>query len=76
MTDSGSDGWNGNSISIKQNNNIIATFGSNFTSGNSSGPLYIIIKGNLTTQIFVNQLDKKSREVGFKITAPNGTVLY
>ena len=35
LTDSGSDGWNGNIFGIKQNNQIIGTFGDTFTSGGS-----------------------------------------
>lgn len=76
MTDSGSDGWNGNVISIKQNNNVVGTFGGSFTSGGSSGPVYMIIQGNLTAQIIVSQLGTKTNEVAFTIKAPNGTTLH
>jgi hypothetical protein len=76
MTDSSSDGWNGNIISIKQNNNIVGTFGTSFTSGGTSGPVYMLIQGNLTAYIVVNQLGNKTHEVGFTIKDPNDTVLY
>ena len=76
MTDSFGDGWNGNVISIKQNNNVVGTFGGAFTSGSSSGPVYMLVQGNITAQIVVSQLGSKTNEVGFAIRAPNGTVLH
>lgn len=76
MTDSGSDGWNGNIISIKQNNNVVGTFGPTFSSGNSSRPIYLLIQGNISAQVIVYQLGNKSQEIGFTIKAPNDNVLY
>lgn len=76
MTDSAGDGWNGNVISVKQNNAVVGTFGGNFTSGSSSGPFYIPIQGGLEVQIVVSQLGTKSDEVGFTIKAPNGTIIH
>ena len=55
MTDTTSNGWNGNVLAIKQNNAIVGTFGENFTTGNSSGPVYIFVQGNLLTQVVVVQ---------------------
>ena len=46
MSDSYGDGWNGNILGIKQNNTMVGTFGSNFTTGSSSGPVYITVQGN------------------------------
>lgn len=56
MTDTYGDGWSGTVLALQQNNAIIATFGSNFTSGTSSGPLYVSVQGNLETQVVVSQL--------------------
>lgn len=76
MTDSFGDGWNGNVIGIRQNNTIVATFGGSFTSGSAAGPILIQIYGRTETRIVVSQLGSKPEEVGFTITAPNGTIIY
>ena len=76
MTDSGSDGWNGNVFGFRQNSAIAATFGDSFTTGSSSGPLYITVTKNLNTQLVLTTLGSKTNEVGFVVTAPNGTVIY
>ena len=39
MTDSGSNGWNGNILGFKQNGTFVGTFGDNFTKGASGGRL-------------------------------------
>lgn len=56
MTDSYGDGWSGNVIGIKQNNTIVGTFGNSFTTGSSSGPVYIAVQGNREAQIVVTTL--------------------
>ena len=76
MTDSGSDGWNSNVLAIRQNNTILGYFGASFTAGSSSGPVSVIVQGNLTTQIVVATLGTKTEEIGFTVTAPNGTVIF
>ena len=76
MTDSFGDGWNGNILGIKQNNDIVGTFGSTFTSGSSKGPLYVFIKAGISAQIVVSQLGNKTNELGFVVKAPNGTIIY
>ena len=45
MTDSGSNGWSGNILGIKQNGAMVGTFGNAFTYGSSSGPINITVKG-------------------------------
>lgn len=56
MTDSFGDGWEGTVLGIKQNDTIVGTFGNGFTSGGSSGPVYIVVQGNLETQVVVTTL--------------------
>lgn len=46
MTDSFGDGWNGNVIAIKQNNIVVGTFGVQFNSGFSYGPIFMVVQGN------------------------------
>lgn len=45
MTDSYGDGWEGTILGIKQNGVVKGTFGDAFTSGSSSGPVYITVQG-------------------------------
>ena len=59
MTDTLGDGWNGNVLAVKQNNSTF-TFGSTFTTGASSGPVYITVLGNSEVQVVVSQLGTKS----------------
>jgi hypothetical protein len=78
MTDSFGDGWNSNILAIKQldeRNAVVGTFGAGFTTGSSSGPLYITILGNYQTQIIVFTLGTKTNEVGFTIKTENGNTI-
>jgi len=76
MTDSYGDGWNGNILTIKQNNAVVGSFGSSFTTGSVSSPVYIVVQGNLYAQIVVSILTSYTQEIGFTISAPNGTIIY
>lgn len=76
MSDSAGDGWNNNVLAIKQNNSIIGTFGELFVSGDVNGPITINVFGDLNAYIVVSQLGTKTEEVGFILTAPNGTVVH
>lgn len=46
MTDLKGDGWNGNVLAVRQNNTVVGTFGLNFSSGSSYGPVYVSINSN------------------------------
>lgn len=46
MTDSFGDGWNSNILAVRQNNIIVGTFGNNFSTGFSSGPVFITVQGS------------------------------
>lgn len=76
MTDSGSDGWNGNVLGIRQNNTIMGYFGYAFKTGSSSSAVYVMVQANLATQIVVITLGSKTSEIGFTVKAPNGTFIY
>ena len=56
MSDSFGDGWNGNILAVVQNNGVVGTFGGNFLTGSSKGPIYIVVQGNVETQVVVQQL--------------------
>ena len=53
MTDSKSNGWNGTVIGFTQNDVTVANFGTNFTSGATSGPINVTINGKAYTKIVV-----------------------
>lgn len=75
LTDSFGDGWNGNILAVKQNGIVMGTFGSGFTTGTSSGPVYITVVGNQEAQVVISTLGSWTNEVGFVIKAPNGTTI-
>lgn len=56
MTDSNGDGWEGTVLGIKQNGVLVGTFGSAFTFGRSSGPIYITLQTGMEAQIVVSAL--------------------
>lgn len=76
MFDSGSDGWNYNLLGLRQNSKTLGIFGSNFTDGALSGPVSIIVRSNIATQVVVTYLGYKTNEVGFIIKTSNGTILH
>ena len=55
MSDAKGDGWNGNILAFRQDNVIVATFGSGFDTGKVYGPQTVRIKNNVQTQIIVVQ---------------------
>lgn len=76
MSDSYGDGWNGNVLAIIQNGATVGTFGSNFISGFSSGPIYIAIQSNLLAVVAVSTLGSYTNEIGFIIKSSNQTTIY
>lgn len=76
MNDSFGDGWNGNIFGFKQNNIIIGSFGNNFTTGKTFGPVNVTLPSLVQTQIVVVQFGNWTEEIGFTIKAPNGTIIF
>lgn len=76
MTDSGSDGWSGTVLAIQQEGAIVKTFGNTFTSGSTSSSISATVLGNKEAQIVVSQLGTNTDQIGFVVTASNGTVIY
>lgn len=76
MTDSGSDGWNQNYIGFRQNNSIMGYIGDTFINGSKAGPVYVVVRSNVTTEIVVYKMGTKTNQIGFIVTASNGTKIY
>jgi hypothetical protein len=76
MSSRSGNGWGGNILGFKQNNVVVATFGSNFTYGASSDSFQITIKSNVTTQIVVVQRGNFTSDIGFTIKYSNGNIVY
>jgi hypothetical protein len=76
MSDTSGDGWNNIILGFKQDGVIVATFGNDFTTGKSNGPINVRIPGNKNTQIVVSKYGTYTEEIAFIIKAPNGTTIY
>ena len=75
LTDTFGDGWNGGTMDVLQNGNVIATLGSNFTNGNSTTET-IQICTNSNIELFWDQAGTFPTEIGVIITDPFGEVVY
>ena len=74
MGDSYGDGWNGNILGIKQNGQIVATFGEAMATGSSATSL-IQIAEDVNSEIVVHQFGTWTEEISFTIKDPEGNVL-
>lgn len=66
LTDSGADGWNGNSLRFSQGQTT-EEFGLNFTSGATNGPLEFVVNVNANFSILPYTLGEYRNEVGFVV---------
>jgi len=64
LTDSGSDGWNGNILSFKQDG-IVTPFGGQFLNGKKYGPRSFSFTKKIPVDIIVQTVGNKSLEIGF-----------
>jgi len=76
MTDSGSNGWNGNIIGFRQNGIIIGQFGSTFTNGSSLGPISFTLNGKINTEVVATTIGNFTNEIGFQLKFSNGTIIH
>lgn len=60
MKDSGGDGWNGYVFGVKQDGEVVSTFGEGFTSGSTSSVSDLGVGLNKTAEIFVVTAGTKS----------------
>ncbi len=72
LEDSFGDGWNGGTLSVKQNNITVATLG---LSSGSSATAVVNLCDNVSTSL-VWTSGSYAYEAGFSITGPDGTVLF
>ncbi|MGH2667211.1 DUF7619 domain-containing protein [Flavobacterium sp.] len=75
MKDSAGDGWNGNTMSIKQNGIIVATIGSAFTSG-TEATVQVPLQNNVAFQLFWNLGGSSPNQVGVSVINPFNQTLY
>ena len=76
MTDSFGDGWNGNTMSIRQFGQTVATIGGTFTAG--AGPVNVTVAlcSNQPFELFWNTGGTFPGEVGVSIIDPLGVQIY
>ncbi|WP_035754203.1 choice-of-anchor L domain-containing protein, partial [Flavobacterium suncheonense] len=76
LTDTFGDGWNGNTMSVRQNGIVVATLGPTFTTG--TGPVNITVPlcHGIPFELFWNAGGSFATEVGISIIDPFTEVLY
>ncbi|RZJ69954.1 MAG: fibronectin type III domain-containing protein, partial [Flavobacterium sp.] len=76
MTDSFGDGWNGNTMTVRQNGITVATIGSTFTGG--AGPVTVTVPlcNGIPFELFWNAGGSFATEVGVSIVNSFGQTLY
>lgn len=76
MTDSGNNGWNGNTMSVKQNGVTVATIGSTFTSGAGPVTVPVALQDNQPFELFWNAGGTSPLQVGVTVNNPAGDAVY
>ena len=76
MTDSWGDGWNGNTMSIRQFGQTVATIGGTFTTGNGPVNVTVALCSNEPFELFWNTGGAFANEVGVAIIDPLGVQIY
>ena len=76
MYDTYGDGWHGNAFGIKQNDDIVSTFGSNFTSGSSYGPVLLNVIPNVHASLILVSSGLNKHQIKFYLYDENGELIY
>jgi gliding motility-associated-like protein len=76
MTDSWGDGWNGNTMSIRQLGQTVATIGGTFTAGGGPINVTVALCSNQPFELFWNTGGGFANEVGVSIIDPLGVQIY
>jgi gliding motility-associated-like protein len=76
MTDSWGDGWNGNTMAIRQLGQTVATIGGTFTAGGGPINITVALCSNQPFELFWNTGGGFANEVGVSIIDPLGVQIY
>ena len=76
MTDSWGDGWNGNTMAIRQLGQTVATIGGTFTAGGGPINVTVALCSNQPFELFWNTGGGFANEVGVSIIDPLGVQIY
>lgn len=76
MTDSGNNGWQGNTMTISQLGVPITTIGSTFTSGGGPVTISVPLCASQPFQLFWNSGGTSPTQVGISIVDPLGATIY
>lgn len=76
MTDSGNNGWNGNTMSVIQNGVTVATIGSTFTAGAGPVTLQLTLQSGEPFELFWNAGGTSPAQIGVTVNNPAGDPVY
>lgn len=76
LADSFGDGWNGNTMNVRQNGNVVATIGASFTTGAGPIPVSVSLQDNTPFELFWNTGGSYPSEVKISIVNPLGQTIY
>lgn len=74
MSDTGGNGWNGNTMSVIQNSVVVATLGSTFTSGSGPFTVNVALQNNQPFTLFWNDGGDFPDEIGLSVNNQSGLV--
>lgn len=76
MSDAFGDGWNGNTMSVRQNGILVATIGAAFTSGAGPVTVSLPLEDGASFELFWNAGGTFANEVRVSIMGSNGQTIY
>ncbi|MGV7105868.1 fibronectin type III domain-containing protein, partial [Flavobacterium sp. U410] len=76
MTDSGSNGWQGNTMNVIQNGVVVATLGATFTSGAGPVDVVVLLCNNIPFELFWNSGGTSPNQVGISILDPTSSQIF
>lgn len=76
MTDTGGNGWSGNTMSVIQNSAVVTTFGSTFTSGSGPVTVTVPLADGVPFQLRWNSGGTLPNQIAVSVLNPFGETLY
>jgi gliding motility-associated-like protein len=76
LTDSGSNGWNGARMEVRQNGILVTTLGAPFTTGATSNPPAVALCTGVPFELVWTVLGTAPTEVGISIQNPFSDIIY